>query len=420
MTPPETPADGYYIRPVFSARALRILAGPRFDALRFNMLTYHVVDPKVFSYAEQLLELRRARPKEFQGAALDTLWPQFIDPWRAHYPDDGRSNPPHPIGWRQRLDEPHNPFGLSPSEVGARLRVSAGEKLMTLNSHADGPGCLVIKSRSHPNSRIHPVMMDLHSSWIWGFDRLEDAVMAAVEWWQAAGVLLSAAREAVLDPGQHKVTRADVCVDHECRDQAWSHEDSNPARWVTRARSINGKHPPTEVQQKSGLTIYIGKRGGGGVCTRIYNKTAQLGDELPLATAPKIWRRNGWDGKASVWRCEFEFGSTVLSSIQRDGIACTSLQALDAHELWVEAVRRYRHIDPGKPKVATARWVELTLAGVSTQPYLRSSSERRRGELELALRRVARDLDRCFEAGAQRESIQLLVDARWTKDQDED
>jgi hypothetical protein len=416
MTHPDEAAEGYYKRPFFRGSAIRALAGPRFDALRLNFTQWSVVDESVLLYAEQILELAHANPELFQGAVMDTLWPQFIACFLDNYPDDGRHNPPHPIGWRSRTDEPHNPFGLKPDEVGARIKISGGEKRLQFMSMPDGPGCLIIKARDHKLSRIHPVLLDLSAAWIWGFATLHEASLAAADWWIAAGVLTNAARTAIDNDGQHKVTRVDVCVDHQCLDGEWNHKDSNPAKWRTRSRSVGGKHPPVDVLSKYGLTISVGQRGGAGIFLRIYDKTAELGERIETAVAPKVWAKNGWNREMRVWRCEFEFGGAVLKSICRADRTGASLRALDAFDLWTEGMDRFRHIEPEQPSKPTARWMELTLVGLGTQPYLRSAKERRRSELEIAKRQFAKALNRYVDAGADDEMVQFIIDERGMRD----
>jgi predicted transcriptional regulator len=399
--------------------AIRVLAGPRLDTLRINLLDWFAIDQKFMRFARQVRTLAEDRPQTFRSADRSILWPQFMVAYSHLYPVRDQSNRPSLIGWRASLREPHNPFGLAPEQVGATGQMSGGEKIMVLNSIKDGPGRIEIRSPDHLVSRVHPVLMHLNSSWIWGFSDALSASLAAAQWWQAAGILSSSAQACLNEPTDHKVTRVDVCLDHECLGDQWKHEDAKPARWMTRSRAKGAQQLKTKVVDKSGLTIYIGQRGGGGVFTRIYDKTAELGETLSVASAPKVWATNGWDGKTQVWRCEFEFGSAVLQRLRRGELQGTSLQAVVAGDLWVDAIARLHHLEAGNSDTPSSRWMDLALACAQAQPYLRSQAERRRSELEIAMRQLAEVLDRCKAAGADGFMTQALVDERWTKDEDD-
>ena len=102
--------------------------------------------------------------------------------------------------------------------------------------------------------------------------------------------------------GEALVSRADLCVDFISDIPL---DTLSTAAWVSRARRVL-MH--TLDRGCTGWSIGL----GGDLSARLYDKTIQI-IETGNAYMHQIWREQGWDGKQTVWRIEFQFRRSSLT-----------------------------------------------------------------------------------------------------------
>ena len=138
------------------------------------------------------------------------------------------------------------------------------------------------------------------------------------------------------------VSRADLCVDFVTSESL----ETIPRRaWVTRSDRYTSHY---ESNHFSGLTFGL----GGDLSCRLYDKTLEI-EKSGKTYFHDIWREQGWDGMASVWRLEFQFRRSVLSEL---GVNIVSDLEGNLAGLW-----RY----------ATGDWLRLTIPSSTDQTKAR-------------------------------------------------
>lgn len=149
---------------------------------------------------------------------------------------------------------------------------------------------------------------------------------------------------------QVRVRRVDVAVDH--WGYAWSKRDLDRFACRQTARGIEEEHKPppepvegdpdhvSEYRGATSATYYIGGRGSACRYLRIYDKIAESAVSGKAPWMEPLWRQNGWDGEATVWRAEIEHGGDWLK-----GHGLGTLEQLDGceHALWLKYLEDVRH-----------------------------------------------------------------------------
>jgi hypothetical protein len=104
-----------------------------------------------------------------------------------------------------------------------------------------------------------------------------------------------------------KVSRIDLFIDFASSVdmESWGRE-----AWVTRAGSINAY---SVANQFSGWSVGL----GGPIACRLYDKTLEIFVQSKKEYLFPLWREQGWDGAAKVWRLEFELKQEILSQLAR-------------------------------------------------------------------------------------------------------
>lgn len=101
--------------------------------------------------------------------------------------------------------------------------------------------------------------------------------------------------------GPALVSRIDLFVDFvSSEDMEWDRRS-----WITRGRKVWAH---AEDDDFSGWSIGM----GGIMSARLYNKSLEI-EVTGKQYFKELWRKVGWDGKATVWRLEFELKREVLT-----------------------------------------------------------------------------------------------------------
>lgn len=135
---------------------------------------------------------------------------------------------------------------------------------------------------------------------------------------------------------QPTVSRVDLCVDFTTSTDL----ESLPRNgWVTRADQFAQHHIRGRF---SGFTFGL----GGALSCRLYDKTLEIEKSGKTYFHP-LWTEAGWDGKAKVWRLEFQYRRDVL------------------RELGVRSTVELQRSLPGLWEYATTRWLRLAIPSTS-------------------------------------------------------
>ncbi|MCW8887035.1 MAG: hypothetical protein OQK12_17555 [Motiliproteus sp.] len=121
------------------------------------------------------------------------------------------------------------------------------------------------------------------------------------------------------------VSRVDLCVDF-TTDLDLEHIPQD--HWVTRATKHSRYY---DQKQFSGFTF--GKRGA--ISCRLYDKTLEI-QQSQKTYLYDLWKEQGWDEVAPVWRLEFQFNREILSEV---GIRSIKDLNSDLNRLWAYAVK---------------------------------------------------------------------------------
>jgi len=101
-----------------------------------------------------------------------------------------------------------------------------------------------------------------------------------------------------------KVSRVDLCIDFVTSEPL---ESINDNAWVSRAHLINRY---SNKRNFSGWVI----GSGGAMSARLYDKTLEI-NKSKKDYLKDIWKCEGWNGKQTVWRLEFQFRREVLKQL---------------------------------------------------------------------------------------------------------
>lgn len=176
-----------------------------------------------------------------------------------------------------------------------------------------------------------------------------------------------------------KVRRIDVCVDH--WGYTWSLRDLERFARRGRGDGVNQEYDTgfdAEIDAllsnrkvyrgDKGSTFYLGTRGAACRMLRIYNKIVEAQATGKLPWMEPIWKQEGWDGQATVWRVEIEHGGDWLNahgfkSVQ-DMVGCE-------RELWQHYLGSVRHTDGDRTRLkrCTTSEVWRTIAAAVARAY---------------------------------------------------
>jgi len=437
----------------------QILAGPRLDSLRFALLDEAGILSATFEHLDVLrrgfFELKqngRSVPNAFHWGPVEmedmgctehahlSLWSVAHRQTRALDPFGLLAHNGHsPASISAGSDSPSDFADVSELAV-CRLDLSRSGYLASFHSPPDGPGYLAIKDFGNRASSAHPVQFDLAASWLWNFSSALDAAEAAAIWWARAGVLNESAALALLgDYSTHRVTRADVCVDHTLSpSEAWSREDLDRFAGRAKARGFAWLAPPrdafaVDAQDRSerktrrrelysgprSFTLYIGCRSA--TFLRVYDKTAELGLKVETSPAADVWRRNGWDGVSRVWRAEVQICSKSLQYLNTNwGEPMRQLHALCPRQLWALYCESMRHVDLDASRLSrcstSPRWQVLQDAAGDNEPAHRSAIEAKAATVAGCLRLLDQALKRCLVEGAHVLEVRGVVEQNYILD----
>ncbi len=394
-----------------------IIAGPRLDSLRFALLDRAAVKETARACADRLREIYA------NGRADGVSLPPAFWWYRTHCGDVPKGAPPivqrQLDPWRLASINSSDPLPKVPT---FRPDLTRSGYLGSWQSGKGGPGYLAIRDEN-ARSSVHPLQFDLAAAWLWNFACAADAARAAVLWWAQAGVCAWDAASALLDSYDgHRVTRADVCVDHTLPD-AWTEQDLNRFAGRSKARGLAWLAPPPRgVDQEQAVamaerstrrrelykgprsfTLYIGSRRASFM--RIYDKTAEVGAaNLGAYHATPVWLRNGWAPGDRIWRAELQVCSDSLRYLNTcHGEPMRQLAALDPLSLWARYSEAMRHVDLTATRLSrcptSARWQVLQAASGDAAPAHRSPIELETTEQERALAAVRRAVRRAYQDG---------------------
>ena len=412
----------------------KILAGPRLDSLRFALCdesailfdTYERIDRIQEGFFELKSRGIKAPSTAVWGVNLARVLDMADDKELADDPIDGP-----PTSWFSRDNKSGHldPFGvLNRGTVipewlpKVRLDLSRSGYCAAFHSPHDGPGYMAIKDRLNPNSNVHWVQFDLSSSWLWEFETAHDAATAAIQWWCEQGILNEKVCLALIDSFDgHRVTRADVCVDHVLDGEEWTKDDlerfagrakSRGFAWLSPPREKNEPDAEKMAERKSrrrelytgprSFTLYVGCRKA--TFLRVYDKIAELGRRFDSAKCVEVWRRNGWNEAERVWRAEIQVCSKSLQYLNTYwGEPMRQLDALSPHQLWTLYCDSMRHVDLTASRLTrcptSKRWEALQDASGDTKPAHRSPIEAKEAHQNACVRELKRALERCMIEG---------------------
>ena len=422
----------------------QILAGPRLDSLRFALLDEAAIARGVYDFVEAIRDGFFALKRE--GATVPNAFhwaPSF------HHPQNTDDNwIIESIGtWAKHLRDTRalDPFGVLNWGAEAdtcdkmRLDLSRSGYFATFHSAPNGPGYLAIKDFGNRGSSVHPVQFDLAASWLWNYPDALTAAQAAAVWWARSGVLNQDAALALLgDYSTHRVTRADVCVDHTLSpSDAWERADLDRFAGRAKARGFAWLAPPRDLlavdaekrsERKTrrrelyagprSFTLYIGCRSA--TFLRIYDKTAELGAKVETSPAADVWRRNGWDGVDRVWRAEVQICSKSLQYLNTNwGEPMRQLHCLCPRQLWALYCESMRHVDLDASRLSRCstsdKWATLRDAAGDAAPAHRSPIEAKEATQKGCLRLLDQALKRCLVEGCYAWEVHLVVDTNYDR-----
>jgi hypothetical protein len=125
--------------------------------------------------------------------------------------------------------------------------------------------------------------------------------------------------------------------------------------------------PPVVIDSgRQTATLEFGSHGSPLSCC-IYNKTLEIKQKARKKVwFHDLWRTQGWDGQAQVWRVEFRFRREALHEIREDGVfdGVDDLESLLVHlsALWVYAVGHFGGAEDGLPD----GWLRCVVPGLDS------------------------------------------------------
>lgn len=190
-----------------------------------------------------------------------------------------------------------------------------------------------------------------------------------------------------------KVRRIDICVDH--WGYHWSLADLDRFARRGKGKGIDRQFDTNldaEIesllghrrvyQGAKGATYYIGTRGGASRLLRIYNKVVEAQATGKLPWMEPIWKQEGWDGEAVVWRAEIEHGGDWL---QAHGFESVEDMRGCERTLWLHYLESVRHVDPKTAtrlkRCDTSEVWSVISRSVMMEPDLSGVVELRNGDL---------------------------------------
>lgn len=400
----------------------KVLAGPRFDSLRFALVDDAAYHQSLLQRLRQAIQVVRTSAdvrENHRGICWNPAGAFHLEGLEAGELTEGR---------RLRLFK-----GSDNTEATAptcRPVLGGSGYLATFHSPDGGPGYLAVKDPLQDTS-VHPYQFDLASSWLWSFPDALSAAQAAVSYWSEWGVLHGEiCAPLLLDFETHRVTRADVCVDHTLTRGEWGQDDLERFAGRAKSRGFAWLSPPrkkTKIPPKDlagfeerqtrkrevyygprSLTLYIGSRKA--TFLRIYDKTAEVkaksqDQDLAKYHAAPIWKKNGWDGVKRVWRAEVQVCSKSLHYLSTAyGEPMRQLGAISPGQLWALYCQTMRHVDLTATRLSrcptSSRWQALSLATRDDQAH-RSPVEVQEVQKDLLLFRLRKQAERCSRIGDQ-------------------
>ena len=432
----------------------KILAGPRLDSLRFALLDEAAIQGSIWNHLD-VLRTGFFTLKQNGGNVPNMFhWAPLL------MADQGCTEHAHLSLWRVATRETHalDPFGMlahngyfdpvtgAPCDghdvsklPGCRLDLSRSGYVASFHSPPDGPGYLAIKDFGNRSSSVHPVQFDLSASWLWNHPDALSAAKAAAAYWAKHGVLNDDCAQALLgDYSTHRVTRADVCVDHTLSpSDVWERADLDRFAGRAKARGFAWLAPPRDLlavdaddraERKTrrrelyagprSFTLYIGCRSA--TFLRVYDKTAERGAKIETAPAADVWRRNGWNGVDRVWRAEVQICSKSLQYLNTNwGEPMRQLHALCPRQLWALYCESMRHVDLDASRLSrcstSARWQVLSDAAGAAAPAHRSPIEAKKAAQAGCLRLLEKALKQCLVEGCYAWEVHLVVDRNYNR-----
>lgn len=146
-------------------------------------------------------------------------------------------------------------------------------------------------------------------------------------------------------------------------------------------------------------TLMLGRRGGA-IHAVLYDKTAEI-RKSGKTYFHDIWKRNGWDGEARVWRLELRFARELLTSA---GVN-TAYDGLDRlSDLWAYATDKWlRHVncspdasDRERERSAVSEWWAEYAAGFDYGTGIGSLARERKHQF--VARRLLRQAHGCMRS----------------------
>jgi hypothetical protein len=140
------------------------------------------------------------------------------------------------------------------------------------------------------------------------------------------------------------VSRIDLFLDFV---SGFDMEGWNRQSWVTRATAVDAHARDSSF---SGWSIGL----GGPVAGRLYDKTLEIQVKRNHEYLPDLWRGQGWDGKAKVWRLEFQFRREMLA---QNGLRSFQDVMDNLNGLWSYATTEWlRLCQPNTEDKTRSRW----------------------------------------------------------------